>query len=151
MQAVNSRGRCRSLPLRMYKPAVSVNVVTYPQAPLARCVHNRTRFPSSWPFPQTSSDPSAPTATQTRRVYHHYPLPDAHIYSAVRFADRWLNRSVLYFHFTLNLLSVSVLYVMKAVFYDCGSQPCDIQAHWCRSFYSYQILQRLILLIKVKT
>lgn len=79
--------------------ALSVSVCV--QAPVPQCVHSRRSFLSSWLFPQTSSDPSALTATRTQRVYHDYPRPNAHTHSAARSADRWGNHAVHSFHFTL--------------------------------------------------
>lgn len=76
------------LPVRHDQRCVSVCVV---QGPVARCAPSWTRTPSSWPFPQTFSDPSAPTVTRTRRAYRDYRPPDARTHSAARCADRWLS------------------------------------------------------------
>lgn len=70
------------------------------QAPVARWGHNLRSFQSCWLFPQTSSGPSATTATQTPRVYHDNTRPDAHTRSAARSAGRWINPLVSNLHVT---------------------------------------------------
>lgn len=97
------------------------------QGPVARCVHSLRIIPRSWQFQQTSSDPSAPTATQTPRVYHDCPLPDAHTRSAAHFADRWINHAVSDFHFIYSYPVYVVLYVTVVVFYISSFQPCVIK------------------------
>lgn len=64
------------------------------QAPGDQYVPNRRSSPISWLSPQTSSDPSAPTATPTWEAYRHCCHPGRRMRSVARCADRWLNHAV---------------------------------------------------------
>lgn len=64
------------------------------QVPVAQWTPSPATSPGSWLSPQSCSDPSAPTATQTRRAYRDYWLRDGLTHSAARSADRWLNGTI---------------------------------------------------------